>query len=104
MPPSTGAIAIVEVNCSRIWATATEGAVVKVTDDPYFTQFIPHPGAGGDKLPVSIMIMPDGRAHRHHQLKSAASPLTYPNGNPITAYSATSAPWSARMPASGPCW
>ena len=50
-----GMTGIEEIKYPASWATATEGAVpVKITDDPYFNDFIkPVLAQTGDKLPVS---------------------------------------------------
>ena len=50
-----GMTGVEEIKYPASWATATNGAVaVKVTDDPYFTEFIqPILAQEGDKLPVS---------------------------------------------------
>ena len=56
-----GMNAIEEIHYPESWANATTGAEpIKVTDDPYFVNFI-HPilAQEGDKLPVS-MLSPDG--------------------------------------------
>ncbi len=52
-----GVNAIEEIHYPASWASATTGAVpAKITDDPYFTEYI-HPTLAqeGDKLPVSRM-------------------------------------------------